>query len=59
MAEGVKTSRAVLALAERAGVEVPITEHVVRILHEGATPADMVRSLMLRSAKPELRGMRE
>lgn len=59
VAEGVKTSRAVLALAEREGVEVPLCEHVARVLYEGVTPADMVFSLMLRSAKPELHGIYE
>lgn len=57
VAEGVKTSRAVLALAEREGVEVPLCEHVVKVLYEGVAPADMVLSLMLRSAKPELHGI--
>jgi glycerol-3-phosphate dehydrogenase (NAD(P)+) len=59
VAEGVKTSRAVLALAQREGVEVPLTEHVVKVLYEGVSPADMVLSLMLRSAKPELHGIHE
>jgi glycerol-3-phosphate dehydrogenase (NAD(P)+) len=59
VAEGVKTSRAVLALARREGVEVPLCEHVVKVLYEGVSPADMVLSLMLRSAKPELHGIYE
>lgn len=59
VAEGVKTSRPVLALAEREGVEMPIAEHVVKVLYEGVAPADMVASLMLRSAKPELHGIKE
>ena len=57
IAEGVKTSRAVVALAERVGVEVPISEHVVKVLYEGVSPQDMVLSLMLRSAKAELHGI--
>lgn len=57
VAEGVKTSRAVVALAQREGVDVPLAEHVVKVLYEGIAPADMVLSLMLRSAKPELHGM--
>jgi glycerol-3-phosphate dehydrogenase len=32
-------------------------EHVVRVLYEGVTPQDMVTSLMLREAKPELHGL--
>jgi glycerol-3-phosphate dehydrogenase (NAD(P)+) len=57
VAEGIKTSRAVLALAQREGVDVPLCEHVVKVLYEGVAPADMVLSLMLRSAKPELHGI--
>ncbi|MGH2723952.1 MAG: NAD(P)H-dependent glycerol-3-phosphate dehydrogenase [Actinomycetota bacterium] len=59
VAEGVKTSRAVVALGEREGVDLPLAEHVVKVLYEGVSPADMVLSLMLRSAKPELHGMHE
>jgi glycerol-3-phosphate dehydrogenase (NAD(P)+) len=57
VAEGVKSSRPLCALAERHGVEVPIAEHVVRVLYEGVSPEDMVLSLMLREAKPELHGL--
>ena len=59
VAEGVKTSRAVVELAAQAGVEVPISEHVVKVLYEGVSPGDMVLSLMLRSAKPELHGLEQ
>jgi len=58
VAEGVKTSRPLCAIAEKAGVEVPIAEHVVRVLYEGVPVEDMVRSLMLREAKPEIYGLR-
>jgi glycerol-3-phosphate dehydrogenase (NAD(P)+) len=59
VAEGVKTSRPVCALGEELGVEVPISEHVVRVLYEGVSVQDMVRSLMLREAKPELHGIQQ
>ncbi len=59
VAEGVKTSRAVLELGKREGVDLPLTEGVTRVLYEGVTPSDMVLSLMLRSAKPELHGIHE
>ena len=59
VAEGVKTSRPLLALARETGVDVPLCEHVVKVLYEGVAPADMVLSLMLRSAKPELHGIYE
>ncbi|HZD16687.1 MAG TPA: NAD(P)H-dependent glycerol-3-phosphate dehydrogenase [Actinomycetota bacterium] len=57
VAEGVKTSRPVLTIAEREGVEMPIAEHVVKVLYEGVPVEDMVRSLMGRAAKPELHGI--
>lgn len=57
VAEGVKTCRAVIDLGAREGVEVPIAEHVGKVLYEGMDPRDMVRSLMLREAKAELHGI--
>jgi glycerol-3-phosphate dehydrogenase (NAD(P)+) len=53
VAEGVKSSQAVLDLAERNGVDVPITRSVVSVCHGGARPADAVRQLMGRSTKSE------
>lgn len=58
VAEGVKSTEAVLELARRSGVELPIAEQVGAVLYEGRTAADIVPALMLREAKPELRGMR-
>ena len=58
VAEGVKTTAAVLELATRHGVEMPLASFVHRVLYEGARPADLVPDLMLRKAKPELDGMR-
>jgi glycerol-3-phosphate dehydrogenase (NAD(P)+) len=52
-AEGVKSCRSVLDLARAHGVYVPITEAVVRVCHEGESPARMVREIMSREAKPE------
>jgi glycerol-3-phosphate dehydrogenase (NAD(P)+) len=57
VAEGVKTSRPLCAIAEQHGVDVPISEHVVKVLYQDVSPADMVASLMLREAKPELHGL--
>ena len=54
---GVKTSQPLCAIARKHGVEVPISEHVVKVLYEGVSPEDMVASLMLREAKPELHGL--
>jgi glycerol-3-phosphate dehydrogenase (NAD(P)+) len=58
VAEGVKTTAAVVALAERYEVEMPLASFVGRVLYEGAQPADLVPELMLRKAKSELHGMR-
>jgi glycerol-3-phosphate dehydrogenase (NAD(P)+) len=52
-AEGVKSCRSILDLARKHDVDMPITEHVVQVVHEGMTPVDMVRSLMSRGTKPE------
>jgi glycerol-3-phosphate dehydrogenase (NAD(P)+) len=57
VAEGVKTTEAVLALSERHGVEMPIAAVVGKVLYEGARPAEMVESLMSRAAKAELHGI--
>lgn len=57
VAEGVKTTKAVLALAERHGVDMPIAAAVGEVLYGGRSPADMVHGLMTRTAKPELHGI--
>ncbi|WP_040338241.1 NAD(P)H-dependent glycerol-3-phosphate dehydrogenase [Candidatus Blastococcus massiliensis] len=52
-AEGVKSCRSVLDLARAHGVDVPITEAVVRVCHDGQPAARMVQAMMSREAKPE------
>ncbi|WP_031518948.1 NAD(P)H-dependent glycerol-3-phosphate dehydrogenase [Streptomyces sp. NRRL F-5123] len=52
-AEGVKSCESVAELARRHGVDMPITETVVDIVHNGKPPVVAVRELMSRSAKPE------
>ncbi|SDP03627.1 NAD(P)H-dependent glycerol-3-phosphate dehydrogenase [Actinacidiphila guanduensis] len=52
-AEGVKSCESVADLARRHGVDMPITETVVDIVHNGKAPAVAVKELMSRSAKPE------
>ncbi|MBK5993724.1 NAD(P)H-dependent glycerol-3-phosphate dehydrogenase [Streptomyces microflavus] len=54
-AEGVKSCESVLDLARRHGVDMPITETVVSIVHEGKSPVVAVKELMSRSAKAERR----
>jgi glycerol-3-phosphate dehydrogenase (NAD(P)+) len=56
VAEGVTSSRSILDLADKHGVEMPITEHVVAVVHEGMAPSEMVRRLMSREAKSERHG---
>lgn len=52
-AEGVKSCESVQDLARRNGVEMPITDMVVSIVHEGKQPFVAVKELMTRSAKAE------
>ncbi|MFP5488109.1 MAG: NAD(P)H-dependent glycerol-3-phosphate dehydrogenase [Acidimicrobiia bacterium] len=54
VAEGVKSSPSVLALARRYGVEMPITEQVVAVCHEGRSAREALAALMSRSSKSEL-----
>ncbi len=53
VAEGIKTTKSVLGLAARAGIEMPIVEHVGQVLHDGLHPRDAVLSLMTREPKSE------
>ncbi|MFJ6790188.1 NAD(P)H-dependent glycerol-3-phosphate dehydrogenase [Streptomyces angustmyceticus] len=52
-AEGVKSCESVLDLARRHGVEMPLTETVVEIVHEGKQPMTALKELMSRTAKSE------
>ena len=51
--EGVPTTAAVLGLAERYDVEMPITRTVNRVLFEGLDPIEGIDHLMSRELKPE------
>ncbi len=53
VAEGVKTTLSVRELAQRHGVEMPITEAVHAILFHHLRPEDAVYELMTRAAKRE------
>lgn len=57
VAEGVKSSEAILALARRFGAEMPIVEHVVKVVHEGVSAVDVMHSLMGREPKAEFHGL--
>ncbi len=52
-AEAVKSSTSVLELSRSVGVEMPITEAVVDVLHRGLPVADMGRRLLTRPHKSE------
>jgi glycerol-3-phosphate dehydrogenase (NAD(P)+) len=54
VAEGVKSSPSVLDLARQHGVEMPITEQVVAVCHEGRGAVEALTALMSRSNKSEL-----
>ena len=51
--EGVSTSAEVWRLARRFQVEMPISEQIYGIIHEGLNPNQCVRDLLAREQKPE------
>ncbi len=53
VAEGVKNTRSVRALAHKMGVEMPITEQMYAMLYEDKPPRQVVSELMGRGPKPE------
>ncbi|MGH8867567.1 MAG: NAD(P)H-dependent glycerol-3-phosphate dehydrogenase [Actinomycetes bacterium] len=56
VAEGVKSCESIRDLARRHDVDMPITAHVYSVVHDGMSPAEMLRSLMTREAKAERYG---
>jgi glycerol-3-phosphate dehydrogenase (NAD(P)+) len=54
VAEGVKTSKVVVDLAERHEVEMPIAAEVFGVIYRGRTAADAYRGLLRRASGPEL-----
>lgn len=57
VAEGVETTPAILGLARRTGIEMPIAENVRAVLAGELSAVDAVLPLMQREAKPELHGL--
>ncbi|HZW95327.1 MAG TPA: NAD(P)H-dependent glycerol-3-phosphate dehydrogenase [Candidatus Eremiobacteraceae bacterium] len=53
VAEGVFTTTAAVGLAQARGVEMPITQQMHAILHEGKAPRDAIYELMTRTGKSE------
>ncbi len=54
VAEGMNTAKAVHLLSKRLGVEMPISEQVYAILHQGVSPKETLSALMNRDLKGEL-----
>ena len=55
VAEGINTARAVKKLADRAGLEMPITNEVNAVLYDGKPARDAVAELMSRPLREEIR----
>lgn len=53
VAEGVNTAPALFALAQRVGVEVPITESVCRLMADEWSPRQAIAALMTRDVRDE------
>jgi len=54
VAEGIKTTLAVKQLADRAGLEMPITNEVKAVLYDGKSVKDAVAELMSRPLREEV-----
>jgi glycerol-3-phosphate dehydrogenase (NAD(P)+) len=54
VAEGVLTTNAAVGLAKAHSVEIPITEKMHAVLHDGKPPREAIHELMTRSAKSEI-----
>lgn len=55
VAEGVLTTNAAVGLAKKMSVEMPITEQMYAILHEGKSPKDSMVELMTRRGTSEVK----
>jgi glycerol-3-phosphate dehydrogenase (NAD(P)+) len=54
VAEGIFTTTAAVGLARARAVEMPITEQMHAILHQGKAPREAIYELMTRSSKSEV-----
>jgi glycerol-3-phosphate dehydrogenase (NAD(P)+) len=54
VAEGVRNAKSVYHLAKKLGVDMPITEQMYLLLHEGKSARQVVVDLMTRDLKPEI-----
>ena len=53
IAEGVKTTKSIVQLAERLGIEMPIAGKMYEVLYEGLRPQEAITDLMERRLKEE------
>ncbi len=53
VAEGIKTTKAAVDLAQRYSVEMPISQQMYQMLHHGLSPREAIQQLMERSLKGE------
>jgi len=53
VAEGVRTTKSVVALARKLNIEMPIAEKMYSVLYEGRRPQDAIHDLMERKLKEE------
>jgi glycerol-3-phosphate dehydrogenase (NAD(P)+) len=58
VAEGVKTSKVVVEVAEKYGVEMPIATQIYQVIHEGRPATEAYRGLLRRDVRSEMHGMR-
>jgi glycerol-3-phosphate dehydrogenase (NAD(P)+) len=58
VAEGYVTAKAAWELAQKHGIDMPITEQVYHVLHEGRPLLDAMKQLLTRAQKDELQGIR-
>lgn len=54
--EGLRTANEACVLAERFGIEMPISEQVLKVINGDATPKEAVQNLLQREPKAELKG---
>jgi glycerol-3-phosphate dehydrogenase (NAD(P)+) len=54
VAEGMRTAKSAVEMAQQVGVEVPIMKQVYEVLYQGKTAREAMVHLLSRSAKPEI-----
>jgi glycerol-3-phosphate dehydrogenase (NAD(P)+) len=57
VAEGVKTSKVVMELAEVYGITMPIAEEVYGVVHQGRSAAEAYAGLLRRETRSEMHGI--